>query len=54
MSQSQVLGHAHLSPTAFIMIHDYNDRLHYHVVERFCRRVALVDTLVIFQAGSAS
>ena len=45
---------AHLSHTAFIMIHDYNDRLHYDGVKRFCRRVASVDTLVIFQAKSAS
>jgi hypothetical protein len=38
----------HCQPTAFIAVHDYSDRPHYHVIARFLREVASANRLSIF------
>jgi hypothetical protein len=38
----------HCSPDAFIAIHDFDNRPHYHVVKRFLRKVASVEQLSVF------
>lgn len=37
------------SPNAFVFIHDYPVRPQYHIIESIARKIALVDTLALFQ-----
>lgn len=38
----------HAPPTAFILVHDYVSRPHYHVMETIARKIAVVDQLALF------
>src|SRR5579864_2600928 len=38
----------HCQPTAFIAVHDYSDRPHYHVIAKFLRAVASANRSSVF------